>query len=197
MSDIASRAGVAKGAVYLEFRNKTAILDAVIRESTRRLIASVRERVEHSDGLVDLARAYRFGLEALMGDPLMRALYFEGADVLGTHLSEVPARRYYDRVDWLLDYIRRLQLAGVIDDRVDPERVVGVLSTFTVGLVRSAGVLRPTGVEQLAATVELFADALGRGLAADRAADIDAAREAHLHLLQRLDEQLTELEQDP
>lgn len=196
VSDIASRAGVAKGAVYLEFQNKTAILDALIRESTRRSIVYVRECIESSDRLVDLARAYRFGVEALLSDPLMRALYLGDADVLGAHMGQLPGQRYRERVDWLGDYVRQLQLAGVVDDGVDPDRVVGVMSTFTVGLVHSAGVLGPSGAEDLAATVELFADTISSGLATHRAPDIDAAHEAQLQLLQRLDDQLTELERN-
>lgn len=194
VSDIASRAGVAKGAVYLEFRNKAAILDALIRESTRDLIASVRQRVKGSERPVDLGSAYRFGVEALLTDPLMKALYLQDADVLGDHMDEVPVQRYHERIDWLGDYVGQLQRAGAVDDRIASDQIVGLMSTFTIGLVHSTGVLGPAEEEQWAATVELFAEAISHRFAHHRAPDIGATHQAQLQLLQRLEDQLSELE---
>jgi AcrR family transcriptional regulator len=66
VSDIATHAMIGKGAVYLEFENKAAILDGLIRESSRRLIAQVRSRVLQADGIVDLAQVYRFSVAELL-----------------------------------------------------------------------------------------------------------------------------------
>lgn len=196
VSDIAVRAGVGKGAVYLEFSSKTGILDALVRESSRRMIAHVRDRVQDADGLVDLAQVYRFGVEALLDDRLMRALFLGDVDVLGEHMDEVPVRRYRERLDWLKEYSLQLQRAGVIDSRIDVDHIVRMLTAFTIGLVRSPAVMGQTSDEDLSAAVTLFADVVSRGLAVDRPADVEAAREAQLLFLRRLDDQLIQLEEE-
>ena len=196
VSDIAVRAGVGKGAVYLEFSSKTGILDALVRESSRRMIAHVRDRVQGADGLVDLAQVYRYGVEALLDDQLMRALFLGDVDVLGEHMDEVPVGRYRERLDWLKEYALQLQRAGVIDSRIDVDHIVRMLTAFTIGLVRSPAVTGQTADEDLSAAVTLFADVVSRGLAVDRPADVEAAREAQLLFLRRLDDQLIQLEEE-
>ena len=194
VADIAARAGVGKGAVYLEFADKARVLDALIRDSTRQLVDQVRQRVQSADGLVGLAQVYRFGVEELLGDPLMCALYLGDADLLGAHMAQMPEERYRERVGWLDEYARGLQHAGVISEGIEPDHIVRMLSTFTIGLVRAPGLMGPTTGADLSASVALFADVVGRGLAADRIPDADAAREAQLLLLRRLDDQLAALD---
>lgn len=194
VSDIATHAMIGKGAVYLEFENKAAILDGLIRESSRRLIAQVRSRVLQADGIVDLAQVYRFSVTALLSDPLMRALYLDDAAVLGNHMADVANTRYRRRIDWLDEYVRHLQNAGVITDSIEPTAIVRMLSTFTIGLVHSPATMGECSPQELSDSVVLFADVTSRGLAPASTPDADAARQAQLLLLQRLDDQLSEVE---
>ncbi|GAB3092955.1 TetR/AcrR family transcriptional regulator [Isoptericola nanjingensis] len=203
VAGVAARAGIGKGAVYLELPDKAAILDAVLRRSTRDLTAEVRRRVVGADGPVDLPTVYRFGTEALLADPLMRALYVGDASLLGDHVRDVAGGaggdRYAERFGWLAEYVARLQDAGVVDPAVPTAAVVRVLGIFSVGLVHAPGTLGATSDDALRDAVALFADLVGRGLAADRPADlpadVEAARAAQLGLLARLDHQLDLLEE--
>ncbi|MCA5893418.1 TetR/AcrR family transcriptional regulator [Isoptericola sp. NEAU-Y5] len=199
VADVAARAGIGKGAVYLELPGKAAILDAVLRRSTRALTAEVHRRVVDAPGLVDLPAVYRFGVDALLGDPLMRALYLGDDGVLGDHVRDLSGSgedRYRHRFGWLGAYVARLQDAGVLDDAVAPDTVVRVLALFTVGLVHAPGTLGATTDEQLRDAVTLFAGVVGRGLQGAGPVDAAAARAAQLDLLARLDHQL-ELLEDP
>ncbi|MEU3271139.1 TetR family transcriptional regulator [Saccharomonospora sp. NPDC006951] len=197
IADVAAKAGIGKGAVYLEFPDKRAILDAVLRRSTRELTARVHRRVLEAPGVIGLGTVYRFGVEALLADPVMSALYLGDDSVLGDHVRAVTDDRYPQRFQWLTDYATELQRAGVLDATIPAEDIVRMLSTFTVGLVHAPGSLEPGTAEQLSTTVGLFADLVGRGLAADRPADPAAARQAQLTLLARLDDQLTRMEETP
>ncbi|MFI6423552.1 TetR/AcrR family transcriptional regulator [Promicromonospora sp. NPDC050880] len=190
VADVAARAGIGKGAVYLEFPDKAAILSAVLTRSTRDLTAEVHARVLAAPGLVDLPAVYRFAVDALLGDPLMRALYLGDEAVLGRHVRDVADDRYTQRMDWLADYVTALQRAGVLDPAVPAGTVVRVLGVFTLGLAHAPGVLGATRAEDLSATVELFAGLVGRGLATDGPVDPEAARAAQLDLLAHLDTQL-------
>ncbi|MFC7876490.1 TetR/AcrR family transcriptional regulator [Isoptericola sp. NPDC057391] len=198
VADVAARAGIGKGAVYLELPDKAAILDAVLRRSTRDLTAEVRRRVVEATGPLDLPAVYRFGTEALLGDPLMRALYAGDVSLLGDHVRQVAdgGDRYAERFGWLADYVARLQDAGVVDPAMPTETVVRVLGVFSVGLVHAPGTIGAMTDDALRDAVALFADLVGRGLAADRPVDPEAGRAAQLGLLARLDHQLDLLE-DP
>jgi len=190
VADVAARAGIGKGAVYLEFSGKPAILEAVLVRAARGLTAAVHARVLDAPGLVDLPTVYRFGVEALLDDPLMRALYLGDETVLGDHVHAVADDRYVRRMAWLADYVTDLQRAGVLDASAPAGTVVRMLGMFTLGMVHAPGVLGGASAEELSAAVALFADVVGRGLAADTPADPEAARAAQLALLRRLDEQL-------
>jgi len=194
IAQIAERAGIGKGAVYREFEDKTAILAAVLNRSMRDLTAQVHQRVIDAAELVDLPAVYRFGVEALLSDPLMRALYLGDDAVLGQHVHGVTDQRYPTRLDWLTDYIERLQAAGVVNGTVPTETIARMLSVFTVGLINSPGVLGSANPRVLVDTVNLFADLVGKGLSTDQAIDVTAARQAQLALLDRLSEQLDLLE---
>lgn len=196
VSGIAAHATISKGAVYLEFENKAAILDGLIRESSRRLIGQVRSRVLQTDGLVDLAQMYRFGADELLTDPLMRALYLDDASVLGDHLTDVSDGRYRRRVEWLDDYVCHLQRAGVITDSIEPTVIVRMLSTFTIGLVHSPPAMGPSSSQDFSDSIAVFAETINRGLASAEAPDADATLRAQLLFLQRLDDQLADLEDD-
>ena len=150
----------------------------------------MHQRVLDAPELVDLPAVYRFGIDALLGDPLMRALYLGDEAVLGQHVRDTTGDRYLQRLGWLTDYVTGLQRAGVLDPAVPADTIVRVLSVFTLGLVHAPGVLGATRAEDLSATVGLFADVVGRGLATGRPADPEAARAAQLDLLGRLDAQL-------
>ena len=194
VSDIAARAGVGKGAVYLEFPDKQAILAAVLNHSMRTMTADVHRRVLAASDVIDLPMIYGFGVEALLADPLMRALYLGDEAVLGDHVRAVPDGRYQQRFHWLVDYIVALQQIGVIDANVAIEPLVRMLSVFTVGLLQAPGVVDIGADDQLRETVGLFADLVGRGLATGLPVDPAAARRAQLILLERLDAQLHQLE---
>jgi AcrR family transcriptional regulator len=194
VSDIAARAGIGKGAVYLEFPDKAAILAAVLKRSMRGLTADVHRRVLEATDVIDLPTVYRFGVEAMLADPLMRAFYLADETVIGDYVRSVTDGRYRQRFDWLVEYIARLQDAGVIDPEVAVQSLVRMLSVFTIGLLHAPGTLEPTTDDQLRETVGLFADLVGRGLATDLPTDPDAARQAQLTLLEDLDAQLNHLE---
>ncbi|GAB2662964.1 TetR/AcrR family transcriptional regulator [Nocardia goodfellowii] len=190
VSEIAARAGIGKGAVYLEFPDKTAILAAALDDRMRQLTAQVHRQVVDAQDLVDLPTVYRFSIEALLADPLMCALYTGDQNVLGDHVRKAADDRYLQRLSWLGDYIERLQHIGILDAAIPADTIVHVLSVFTVGLIHAPGTLGATTPDKLSAAVGLFADLVGRGLATGLPADPEAAREAQLALLRRLETQL-------
>lgn len=194
VADVAAGTGIGKGAVYLEFPDKPAILDAALSRSMRNMVADIHQQVLATDEVIDLPAIYEFAVDALLRDTLMRAFYVGDESVLGDHVRSVEDDRYGMRFQWLLDYIGSLQDAGVINAETPRATVGRVLSVFTIGLLHSPGTLGPLTDEQLRESVGLFAHLVGRGLATDLPADPRAARAAQSDLLETLDAQLVHLQ---
>lgn len=190
VADIAELAGVGKGAVYLEFPSRDAILDAVLTAAMRDLTAAVHRRCRDHEGLLDLPAVYRIGIEELLAEPLLRAVQLGDEDVLGAHVHTVDPARYRTRMDWLGQYVAALQDAGVLRKDVDREVLGQVLGTFTLGLLSAPAVLGDLDEQRLRESVALFADLVGRGLETDAEADPVAARAAQQHMLDQLTAQL-------
>lgn len=190
VADIAELAGVGKGAVYLEFPSRDAILDAVLTAAMRDLTAAVHRRCRAHEGLLDLPAVYRIGIEELLAEPLLRAVQLGDEDVLGAHVHTVDPARYRTRMDWLGQYVAALQDAGVLRKDVDREVLGQVLGTFTLGLLSAPAVLGDLDEQRLRESVALFADLVGRGLETDAEADPVAARAAQQTLLDQLTAQL-------
>lgn len=190
VADIAELAGVGKGAVYLEFPSRDAILDAVLTAAMRDLTVAVHRRCRAHEGLLDLPAVYRIGIEELLAEPLLRAVPLGDEDVLGAHVRTVDPARYRTRMDWLGQYVAALQDAGVLREDVDREVLGQVLGTFTLGLLSAPAVLGDLDEQRLRESVALFADLVGRGLETDAEADPVAARAAQQHMLDQLTAQL-------
>lgn len=195
VADIAGRVGIGKGAVYLEFADKPAILEAALLRSMRQLTGVVHDRITASVELVTLPALYGIAVEALLGDPLMRAFSLGDEGVLGDHVRTVTDDRYHLRFSWLLDYVAGLQAAGVIASDVPRETLGRVLSAFTIGLLHTPGTLGPITDTHLRETVTLFADLVGRGLATEAPIDPIAARATQAQLLDTLADQLDQLQE--
>lgn len=194
VADIAAAAGIGKGAVYLEFPDRSALLDAALIAAMRELTAAVHRRCLAHDGLLDLPAVYRIGIEELLAEPLMRALHLGDADLLGTHVRDIGPARYQARMDWLGEYIAALQDAGVITPTVDRENLGRVLGMFTLGLLSAPSTLGDLDDVRLRESVALFADLVGRALTPEAEADPAAARAAQMTVLDRLTDQLETLQ---
>ena len=190
MAGVAERAGVAKGAIYLEFPTKQDLLEALLARSVRSLSEAVRAEVSAYEEPISLSAAYRIGLRALLADELVLAFYLADSDVLGGYVTEKGPERYRPRMDWLTDFTTELQRAGLVRTDLDPAAASTVMSVFAVGLINASASLGPMSAEQLSRTVDLFGELISAGWeSTDGPADPEAARRAHLALLDQLNRQ--------
>lgn len=192
IAEIARRAGVGKGAVYLDFPSKEALLDALLARSARSLTQVVRDRVDSSAQPVSLSAVYRFGLEALLGDELMLACYLSDDGALGGYLREKGPQRYRPRMEWLSDYVAELSRAGLLRGDLDPAAAALMMSVFAVGLANASATVGSLTGAQLGQAVELMAGLIAAGWEVGAGADPAVARRAHSRLLDQLTGQIGE-----
>lgn len=162
VASIADRAGIGKGAVYLEFAGKREILDALLQRGTTRM----NDRVSRELGdRPRLSAAYRASARALSDDALMTAAFLDDRGILGEHVAEVTDGRYRDRQRRVIEWLRALQDRGEIVADVDVEALALALSSASIGLLSAArllGPLEPAHLERAIGTIGRMAETFER-----------------------------------
>ncbi|PKQ33441.1 MAG: TetR/AcrR family transcriptional regulator [Actinobacteria bacterium HGW-Actinobacteria-11] len=155
VASVAARAGIGKGAVYLEFAGKRDVLDALLMRGNTRMADRVRRELGDHPGLGDACRATA---RALLDDPLMTAAFLDDRGVLGSHVMEVTDDRYRTRHHRVVEWFRELQDRHLIIADVDPRSLALALSSTTIGLLSAARLLGPLDRSVLEDTI----DTIGR-----------------------------------
>lgn len=158
---IADRVGIAKGAVYLEFASKEAVVDALIERGMARLNAASAAALG-GEPRPRLSVAYRVALEGILDDPLMTAAFLDDRGVLGAYADAHRGERYAARHRAVVAWVRDLQQAGALDSGVDAEGLALALSSSTIGLLSASRLLGPLDRSQLEAALAALADLVAR-----------------------------------
>ncbi|GAA3663588.1 helix-turn-helix domain-containing protein [Nonomuraea antimicrobica] len=167
IDDVARRAGVAKGTIYLHWKTRDDLLAALLRRERVLLLTEVRERAPAT-----LSALFEHYARALLGRPLLRAVLAGDSEVLGklTRLKRDggagPARPGAPLDVYLnahLDtYVAELVERGAV--RAEPGDHVLVVSSIVYGFLFLPVAGRPSD-ERIA---ELVGDTVERALGTGR-----------------------------
>ncbi len=134
MEDIARASGVSKGALYLHFRSKDDLFDALMLRENDLLQAIVLDRLESDRDQLTVFSLYRHSIEAALSRPLIRALMTNNSRVLGDFIQRMKGTpQYGDAVGFGIEFVRQLQQAGMIRADRDPEALAAVLMVVKFG----------------------------------------------------------------
>ncbi len=135
MDEIAREAGVAKGTLYLYFRNKTEIYKAVLDHDMKELKESTIERVDAATGLKNKIRA--FVLVRLERARINREFF----RIMDSDSRSLTYTRSQYR-EWLREPVLRLAAAIERDAakgkirRIDPEKTAWLIVDMTRGTIQ-------------------------------------------------------------
>jgi AcrR family transcriptional regulator len=133
MDDIARAAGVSKGAIYLHFRGKDDLFDALIAHESALLQTLIMQRLE-AEANLNIFSLYRHSIEAALERPVMRALMISDTRVLGDFMRRMKGMpRYEATVGFRTDFVQQLQQVGMIRADADPEALSAVLMAIKFG----------------------------------------------------------------
>lgn len=156
IQSVATRVGIAKGAVYREFSSKNEILDVLLTRSMGRMTRASRELLDDLEN-PPLSRAYAVGVDVLLDDPLMTAAFLDDRGVLGSYIDTVHDNRYRTRHLAVIEWIRTLQDQGLLSTTVQAEALALTLSSTTLGLLIAARHLGPLSRDDLRAAIDAMA----------------------------------------
>lgn len=157
VDELAKRAGVGKGTVYLHWRTREQVFHAVGTREAAAMTDAVADAIEREPGEVLLHRyARRLFVEA-MERPVLRAIFTRDTETLGAVLDN-PARRPLEEAKLTAsrEYLAVLAAEGLLRDGLSPEDLDYVLPTVLFGFFGAEPLLPPT----LELTLEQKADHL-------------------------------------
>ncbi|MBP8919572.1 MAG: helix-turn-helix domain-containing protein [Micropruina sp.] len=152
VEDITKAAGVSKGSLYLEFRSKEELFEALVRHEFGAYLEDAGERITADPEGGRLSRIYRHCIEALLHRAFLRALYTRDERILAGILRQRGPQRYRSKVLLGAQFIDRMQQAGLIQPDIAPETLSHTLSVLMVGPLLAEPVLHDDDSPALADT---------------------------------------------
>lgn len=145
IDDIARRAGIAKGTVYLHWKSRDALFVALLRRERVLLLTDARDRLAAEAGGRTPRALIRALAAALTRRPLLRAVLVRDLDVIGKLAHDqhggAPTRSGAGRgsggedraaVEALRGYLDELRRAGAVRDDLEADALLTIVgSTFT------------------------------------------------------------------
>ncbi|MFN8378429.1 MAG: helix-turn-helix domain-containing protein [Anaerolineae bacterium] len=183
MDDIAQAAHVSKGAIYLHFRGKEDLFDALILRENDLLQEEMMRRLEADGDRLTVFSMYRHSVEASLSRPLMRALMTSDHRVLGDfihRIKDTPA--YHIAANVGVEWVQNLQQAGMIRPDVAPESLAAVLMAVKYGYLSLPDLVANPPPPEV--TGEVIADMLQRAFGTDYG-NSEAGREVMRQLFER------------
>jgi AcrR family transcriptional regulator len=166
MDEIAQEAGVSKGAIYLHFKSKDDLFEALILSESDTLLERYYALLDADPQGTTLFNIYRYGLVVLDESPLLKAISTSDRRVLGDYIHRVrdtPA--YANAIFASVDFVRHFQEAGLLRDDLDADQVAFLLMALRYGVLM-LDKLSPNGQSPTAAQLgETLATMLESGLA--------------------------------
>lgn len=181
VDEIAHAAGVSKGAIYLHFRSKDALFEALLLRDAEMIGRRFMELIDADPDGVTLFNMYRYALVLLDEAPLLKAIYTRDRRVLGDwvhRMRDTPT--YAQAMNLGADFVRFAQQTGMIRSDLDPEAIAYLLRALRFGLLTMEE-YTPKGQTPppLAQIGDALAEMVSNGLAPrDGESDQSKAREA-------------------
>jgi AcrR family transcriptional regulator len=137
MTDVATQAGVSRGSVYFHFRDRAALVDAVLTRVATRFVESSTSAVRSRRTLAGQVGEAAVFIRQHLGDELLTLrLPAEGESLLATLLSVQVDRLLGQWIEFWLPFLddaeRRGEIRTGLDHRRASEWIVRIMLSFAV-----------------------------------------------------------------
>lgn len=166
VDDVARKAGVSKGAIYLHFKGKDALFEGLL----------LREMLAYQERWLNLLDAdpkggtiggmYKNVLYALSGSDFMMAAFAQDSRILGSYLRKPDNlfRRNKQHQAIRSEFIKLMQQAGAMRQDVDPQVTAHIMHMLAYSLVAIHEIIDAESVPPTEAIIEGIADMMDRAL---------------------------------
>lgn len=179
IDEVAARAGVGKGTIYLHWRSREDIFHAVSAREAAAMTQAIVDAVRQDPAEVALHRYLRRLFVEAMERPVLRALYTRDADTLDKFLAAVDHQRLEEaKLGVNRDYLGVLAAEGLLRSGLRPDDLDYTLPTIVFGFFAAEPFL-PAAIElSLQQKADQLADTVRRAFEPSTAPAKDALKRA-------------------
>ena len=191
VSDIATEAGISKGAIYLHFKSKDELFEALLIRELQAYSSVWLERLETDPNGGTIGSMYKTTLYALNTSPFMTALFKRDSRILGSYLHK-PDNFFRKQQEYNTRFIfvKMMQDAGAMRTDLDANVVAHIMDMLAYGLVSMNDVKNEAFIPPTNDTIEAIADIMDKALTPDNV-NPDAGKEILRQLMDTAQKRLS------
>jgi AcrR family transcriptional regulator len=196
VSDIAREAGVSKGAIYLHWKSKDELFEALIFRESQGIVEDMLKRLENEPEAGSIFSLYQMGIVTIIENPLMHAVMTQNVRVMGDFMRRWALANGGQAAEAQLfrdDMVRQLQAAHVIRADLDANVISYIMALIRYGFMTVHEVIAADQTPPLDEVGKTLGMLLERALAPDDGPNKAAGKqvlEKTLHALQELVQQM-------
>ncbi len=136
IDDIARKAGVAKGTIYLHWKTREDLFQALIEREEILLTEDIKQRMAGDPEAGTLHGMMKYSMLAIMKRPLMKAVLLNDTELLGQLARrEATTESYAQRMAEYTKYIDFLRSRGLIRSDIPAKEGAYMLSAIATGFL--------------------------------------------------------------
>lgn len=179
VEDVAREAGVSKGAIYLHFRSKEALFEALILREGYRVLEDVLARMDADPEGGTIFSVYHHALVAGMSSPLLRAVLSRDMRMIGDFARRWRKNNFdAQRYQGMVVFVNQFQDAGLLRKDLSAEMIAYVFTIVRVGVLMAGEFMEGIEMPPFEQASEVMADVLQKGLAPPDGGDKEAGKRA-------------------
>jgi AcrR family transcriptional regulator len=163
--DIAEEAGTSRGTIYLYFKGKEELFEALLYREYIQYAQTWLAHVEADPRGGTIGGSYRATMRAVNSRPLITALLRRDRRVIGNYLRQRD--NLFSRMESgvnTADFIRALQAAGAVRQDIDAAMIVHIVELLGYGQLTIEDFKPPDQCPPYEAVMEALADLMDRAL---------------------------------
>ncbi len=165
VSDIANEAGISKGAIYLHYKSKDELFEALLIREMRDYSLTWLDKVEADPEGGTIGGMYKNILYALNKSPFMAALFKRDNRILGSYLHKPDNffRKQQEHNNRFV-FVKMMQSAGVMRDDLDANVVAHIMDMLAYSLVSIGEIKNDKFIPPTKDTIETIAEIMDKAL---------------------------------
>ncbi|NRA89421.1 MAG: TetR/AcrR family transcriptional regulator [Rhizobiales bacterium] len=177
IADIAKRAGISKGAIYLNFKSKDKLFEALLIIQITRFGHEWMAHVEADPQGGTMARIYINMLYAMNDNKFITSMLRQDNHLFGRYLHK-PNNIFKDRnhAGTKHEFITLMQQAGCIRKDLEPVTTAHVMNILSYGLVAMEQVMHKDDIPPAEEVIKTIAEIMDRALTPKDGGNSDAGK---------------------
>lgn len=196
VSDIAREAGISKGAIYLHYKSKDELFEALLLREMAVYAETWIANIEADPQGGTIGGMYKNMLGALNSSAFMTAVFKQDGRILGNYMRK-PDNLFKQQQfkGTRQEFVQMMQDAGLVRADLDPHVTAHIMNMLAFGLVSMEEVMDKADIPPAEAIINGIADFMDRAMSPDGGTDSAAGKAIIKQLAESSRQQLANIQQ--